>query len=169
MGCKGLVSYETGYVDGVQVKWDGYMDGDNSKEVGIGNLSQVNRLKSNANANTRSTQMAVSNSNGGLGLPTEDIFETAACGIWVATRGDSSGGSRGDGDGKGSGTVVSGSPSLPTCATSASGVVSGESGAVVSVFKPPGVGSGKHSRFDFSQRGQNQFLDLGSERGVAGQ
>jgi len=35
MGCKGLMSYETGSVDGVQVKWDGYMDGENSnKEVG---------------------------------------------------------------------------------------------------------------------------------------
>lgn len=113
--------------------------------------------------------MAVSNSNGGLGLPTEDLVETVACGIWVATRRDSSRGSRGDGEGKGSEVVMSGSSSLPTCATSASGIVSGGSGAAVSVFEPSGVGSDKHSRFDFSQRGQNQFLDLGSERGVAGQ
>jgi len=113
--------------------------------------------------------MAVSNSNGGLGLPTEDLVETVACGIWVATRGDSSGGTWGDGDSKGSEVVMSGSSSLPACATSASGVVSGGSGAAVSVFEPPGMGSDKHSRFDFSQRGQNQFLDLGSGGGVVGQ
>lgn len=113
--------------------------------------------------------MAVSNNNGGLGLPTEDLVETAVCGTGVATGGDSSGGSREDGDREGSGTVVSGSSSFPICVTSASGVASSGSGMTVSVFEPPGIGSGKHSRFDFSQRGQTQFLDLGSEREVAEQ
>lgn len=102
-------------------------------------------------------------------MPTEDLVETAVCGIGVATEGDSSGGSWGDGDREGSGAVVSVSSSFPVCVTSASGVVSSGSGVTVSVFEPPGVGSGKHSRFDFSQRGQTQFLDLGSERGVAEQ
>ena len=113
--------------------------------------------------------MAVSNSNGGLGLATEDLVETAVCGIEVTTGGDSSGGSRGDEDRKRSGAVVSGSSSFPTCVTSASDVVSSGSGATVSILELPRVGSGKHSRFDFSQRGQTQFLDLGSKRGVAGQ
>jgi hypothetical protein len=112
--------------------------------------------------------MAVSSSNGGLGLPTEGLVETAVCGIWVATRGDSSGGSRGDWDREGSEAVVSGSSTFSTCVISASGVVSSGSGVTVSVFEPPGVGSGKHSRFDFSQRGQTQFLDLRNKRRVAG-
>jgi hypothetical protein len=113
--------------------------------------------------------MAVSNSNGGLGLPTEGLAETAVCGIGVGIVGDSSRGSWRDEDREGSGAVVAGSSSFPTRVTSASGVVSSGSGPAISVFEPPGVVSGKHSRFDFSHRGQTQFLDLGSERGVAGQ
>ena len=63
----------------------------------------------------------------------------------------------------------SGISSLSICVTSTSGTVCGGSGAAVSGFGPPGVWSGKHSRFDFSQRGQNHVLDLGSERGGVGQ
>lgn len=113
--------------------------------------------------------MAVSSSNGGLGLPIGDLAETPVCGIGVTGVKDSSGRSWRDGGDEISGTVVSGSSSFTVCVTSASGVVSSRSGATTSVSEPPGVGSGKHSKFDFSQRGQTQFLDLGSGRGVAGQ
>lgn len=47
--------------------------------------------------------------------------------------------------------------------------VSRGAGVIVSELGPPGAGSGKHSRFDFSQRGQTQFLDLASEMGSFGQ
>jgi hypothetical protein len=39
MGCKGFVSYQTVTVNGVQVKGDNYMGGDNGKEVGAGDSS----------------------------------------------------------------------------------------------------------------------------------
>ena len=73
--------------------------------------------------------MTVSNSNGGLGLPTEDLVDTTVCGIGVATGGDSSGGSWRGGNRERSGAVVSGSSSLSTCIASASGVVPSGSGA----------------------------------------
>lgn len=114
--------------------------------------------------------MAVSSSNGGLGLLTEDLAEAAVGGrMGVAAGKDSSEGSWGDRSEGGSETVVFGSSSFPICVTSASCINSGGLGATVSEVEPPGVGSGKHSRFDFSQRGQTQFLDLGSERGVGEQ
>lgn len=60
----------------------------------------MNRLKSKANANTRSTHMAVSSSNGGLGFPTGDLGGTAVCGTSrVAAGKDSSECSWEDGDG----------------------------------------------------------------------
>ena len=105
--------------------------------------------------------MAVSSNNGGLGLLAGDLVVTALCWtIGIAVAENSSGGSWGDGGEGESEIVVSGASSLvaPTF-----GVVCG--GTAVSGFEPPGIGSGKHSRFDFSQRGQTQFLDLESERG----
>jgi len=61
------------------------------RNVGIGGSSQVNRLKSNASANTSSTHIAVSSSNGGLGLPTGDLVGTAVCEVGVAAGKVSSG------------------------------------------------------------------------------
>lgn len=81
----------------------------------------------------------------------------------------SSGGSWGGGDGNEAEIVVSGASSVADCFTSASCIVCDGSGTTVSGSEPPGAGSGKHSRFDFSQRGQTQFLDLGRERGDIGQ
>lgn len=102
---------------------------------------------------------------------------SAVCGtIGAVDRMGSSGGSWGDGDGRESETVVSGTvvsgmvasgtSSFATFITSTSGRASVRPGAIVSGFEPPGVWSGRHSRFDFSQRGQTQLLDLGNERGV---
>ena len=142
-----------------------------SSEIEIvrsGDQSQVNRLKSKATANTRNTQMAVSSSNGGLGLPTGDLAVTVVWGtIGIVAVKDASGGSWGVGGGGESRTTVSGASPSAACVTPASGIVCGGSGTTISGFEPPGVfGSGKHSRFDFSQRGQTQFLDLGDKRGV---
>ena len=109
--------------------------------------------------------MAVSRSSGGLGLPTGDLVVTVVCWtIGMAATEGVSGGSLGVEDEDKSETVVSGASSLAVCIISASGVVCGGSDATVSRFGPSGVGSGKHSRFDFSQRGQTQFLDLGSKK-----
>lgn len=113
--------------------------------------------------------MAVSNSNGGLGSPTGDLVITTACGtIGVVVGSGSPGGwSWRDEDWGKSATAVSkiGTSSFVTCVTSTSGFVSGGWGSTVSGLGPPGEGSGKHSRFDFSQRGQTQLLDLESGRG----
>ena len=113
--------------------------------------------------------MAVSSSNGGLGLLTGDLVVTVVCGaIEVVAGKDSSGGSRIDGGEGESVTVVSGTSAFTTWVTSTSCGVSGGSGTTASGFKAPGAGSSKHSRLDFSQRGQTQFLDLESERGGIG-
>jgi hypothetical protein len=147
--------------------------------VEIEDWSQVNRLKSKASANTRSTQIAVSSSNGGLWLPVGDLVVGAVCGTIGAVDRDSSEGSWGDGDGRESETVVSrtvvsgtvvsgmvasGTSSFATFITSTSGRASVRPDTIVSGFEPSGVWSGRHSRFDFSQRGQTQLLDLGNER-----
>lgn len=115
--------------------------------------------------------MAVSNSNGGLGSPTGNLVMTAVCvmiGV-VVGRGSPGGWSWRDEDGGESVTVVSeiGTSSFVACTTSTSGF--GGWGSTVPKLRPPGEGSGKHSRFDFSQRGQTQFLDLESRRGGLGQ
>lgn len=67
----------------------------------------MNRLKSKASANTRSTQMAVSSSNGGLGSPTGDLVITIVSGTMGTVGGKGSPWeSRGDGCGDKSMTVV---------------------------------------------------------------
>jgi len=69
----------------------------------------VNRLKSKASTNTRSTQIAVSSSSGGLGLPTGDLVVAKVCGtIGAVADKNSPGGSWGDGGGDESVTVMSG-------------------------------------------------------------
>lgn len=87
----------------------------------------------------------------------------------VVVAGGSSGGSWRDEDGGGPEIVTSGARSLTNCITSASDIVCDGLGTTVSGFESPEAGSGKHSRFDFSQRGQAQFLDLLGERGDVGQ
>lgn len=67
----------------------------------------MNRLKSRASANTRSTQMAVSSSNGGLGSLTGDLVTTVVCGTTGTVVGKVSPAcSRGDGGGDESDMVV---------------------------------------------------------------
>jgi hypothetical protein len=109
--------------------------------------------------------MAVSSSNGGLGSFAGDLVMTMACGTIGAVVGKGSpGGSWKDGDRGESAAVVSRTLSFITCAASISGV-SGGLVAAVSEFVPPGTGSGRHSRFDFSQRGQTQLRDLDKMEG----
>jgi len=124
--------------------------------------SQVNRLKSKASANTRSTQIAVSKSSGGLGLFTGDLVMSVACGIVrVVVGGDPPEEAMVEFESE---TVVSGTSSLAPGVASVSGSASDGRGTVVSGLNPPEVRSGKHSRFDFSQRGQTQVLDSAARR-----
>jgi hypothetical protein len=110
--------------------------------------------------------MAVSSSSGGLGSPTGDLVTTVGCRVIGTVAGnDSPDGSRGGEDDDESVAVVAGTLSFLISVASASRSISCGLITTVSEFKPPRVGSGKHSRFDFSQRGQTQLLDLGSERG----
>lgn len=126
----------------------------------------MNRLQSRASANTRSTQIAVSSNNGGLGSSTGDLVMTAVCGpIGVAVGEGLPGGSRGGEDWDESvGVVVSEISSVVACVTCTSGFGPCASDATISVLGPPEVGSGRHSRVDFSQREHTQLLDRTARR-----
>jgi len=91
---------------------------------------------------------------------------TAVCGpIGVAVGEGLPGGSRGGGDWEESvGAVVSEISSVVSWVTCTSGFGSRGSDVTISELRPPEVGSGRHSRLDFSQREHTQLLDLGSGR-----
>lgn len=91
---------------------------------------------------------------------------TAVCGpIGVAAGEGLPGGSRGgEGWGEPEGVVVSEISSVLACTTFTSGFRPCGSGVTISEMRSPEVGSGRHSRLDFSQRGHTQLLDLGSRK-----
>ena len=127
----------------------------------------MNRLKRSASANTRSTQIAVSSNNGGLGSPTGDLVMTVVWGpIGVAVDEGLPGGSwRGEDWNESVGVVSETSTSsVVACVTCTSAFGSCGSGVTISEMRSPEVGSGRHSRLDFSQREHTQLLDLGSGR-----
>ena len=73
-------------------------------------------------------------------------------------------GSWGDRESEESTVVVSGTSSWVIWVASTTRVVSGTLDVAAAELEDLETGSGRHPRFDFSQRGQTQFLDL-NERG----